>query len=179
MTKLHAFTTFAVTALAIVLGGCGGHGEHSESMATGTDSAFVADMVPHHEAAIDMARIAERRASHPEVKALAASIIKAQQSEIDQMHGMGGGEHGSMDGMHMSDADMGMDMDPAELETAMPFDKAFLEMMIPHHEGAIRMAEAELADGKDAETQALAKAIIAAQRKEIAAMRAWLRDWYG
>jgi uncharacterized protein (DUF305 family) len=53
-------------------------------------------------------------------------------------------------------------------------DIAFVEGMIPHHQGAIDMAQIVLKHGKDSENQKLARAIIAAQEKEIAEMKAWL-----
>lgn len=53
-------------------------------------------------------------------------------------------------------------------------DIAFVEGMIPHHQGAIDMAQIVLKHGKDPENQQLARAIIAAQEKEIAEMKAWL-----
>ena len=63
--------------------------------------------------------------------------------------------------------DMGKTIDPDP-------DVAFMQGMIPHHEGAVEMAEIVLKHGKDPETRALAQQIIDSQRKEIAQMREWL-----
>ncbi len=71
---------------------------------------------------------------------------------------------------------MGMDDDPASLKTAKPFDAAFIRMMIPHHEGAIAMAKAEIEKGKDAELKKLADEIIKAQQREIGEMREHLGE---
>jgi hypothetical protein len=55
-------------------------------------------------------------------------------------------------------------------------DRAFVLGMIPHHQGAIDMAEIVLKFGKDTRTQHLAREIIAAQRREIGEMREWLKQ---
>jgi uncharacterized protein (DUF305 family) len=52
-------------------------------------------------------------------------------------------------------------------------DKDFVMMMIPHHQGAIDMAKAELEYGKDPQIKKMAEAIVAAQEQEIAEMKAW------
>lgn len=75
--------------------------------------------------------------------------------------------------------DMGMSMDVEGLRTARPFDRAFIDQMIPHHQGAIRMARAQLENGRNAQLKAIATAIVEAQEREIAQMNAWRRDWYG
>lgn len=57
------------------------------------------------------------------------------------------------------------------------FDKAFIEMMISHHEGAVDMAELIPSRAKHSEIKQLGEAIIAAQTKEIADMKQWQKDW--
>lgn len=52
-------------------------------------------------------------------------------------------------------------------------DKDFVAMMMPHHQGAIDMAETELKYGKDPAMRRLATDIVSAQKKEIAEMKAW------
>lgn len=71
----------------------------------------------------------------------------------------------------------GMDAMNAEMMaggTASDIDVAFVCSMIPHHRGAIAMAEAELKHGDDPWARELAGKIIAAQQQEIADMLAWL-----
>jgi uncharacterized protein (DUF305 family) len=162
---------------ALAIAGCGddesGDGG-SGAAGNGTDRAFVAAMIPHHESAIEMAKIAQQRGESAFVKKLAGDIISSQGDEIatmrreDEALDTAGVKPGSL-GVpeHMT----GMDDDPAELKDAEPFDAAFMEMMIPHHLGAIEMAKAEIAKGADPELEALAEDIIEAQEREVAEMR--------
>jgi hypothetical protein len=55
-------------------------------------------------------------------------------------------------------------------------DRDFAEMMIPHHQGAIEMAEAEIRYGKNEQLKRIAQEIIVDQQQEIAAMRLALGD---
>ncbi len=50
------------------------------------DVVFMSLMIPHHQGAIDMARLAAERAAHPEVATLAAGIVASQSGEIEQMN---------------------------------------------------------------------------------------------
>ena len=85
-------------------------------------------------------------------------------------HAMGGSpaHQDLMDGMDKMNADM------MAGGTAADIDVAFVCSMIPHHRGAIDMAEAELAHGDDPWVRELAQAVVTAQEKEIADMIAWL-----
>ncbi len=61
----------------------GGEGTATEAMSF--DQMFIAAMIPHHESATDMAKMAQTNAQHPEIKQLANQIISAQQEEIGRM----------------------------------------------------------------------------------------------
>ncbi|WBQ19799.1 DUF305 domain-containing protein [Sphingobium yanoikuyae] len=58
-------------------------------------------------------------------------------------------------------------------------DRDFAAIMIPHHQGAIEMAEAELRYGKDERLRRLAQGIIVEQRQEIAVMQDILAEKTG
>jgi len=162
--------------------------DSEDSQAKQTDGSFVVGMISHHQMAIDMARIAQSRSQHPEIAQLANDIVATQMGEIGQMRAVherlfgnpvpsgASQEHGSLG---LSPEAAGMAMDSAAIKDAQPFDRAFIDMMIAHHQGAIRMARIELAQGQDAELQGLAHNIIAAQSREIVEMNKWRKRWYG
>lgn len=156
----------------------------------GVDAAFVRQMIPHHQMAIDMAGLAGRRASHRRIKALAGSVIDAQNAEIAKLRAIAKDEGIALadsPGMRAGDAttlglsldQMGMWMDMRRFAESDPFDRAFIDGMIPHHRGAIAMARSESSRGEDGELRAMARSIISAQTREIAQLRAWRAAWYG
>jgi uncharacterized protein (DUF305 family) len=183
-TWLALLAALAVIAVAVVVVGFGGDDENTTGASGNTtDAAFIADMTAHHQGAIDMAKLAQKKADHAEIRTLADDIISAQQREIatmkavrDDMHAMGTREGGHMG---MSRHAMGMDMDMNALENATPFDKAFIDAMVPHHQGAIVMARALLNKGEQPALRKMANDIISAQTKEIAQMKQWRKAWYG
>ena len=93
-------------------------------------------------------------------------------------------DHGAHGGASMSGADPAfeaqmkahekMTVDMGAIGPSGNPDVDFVRMMIPHHQGAIDMAEAELKYGKDESRKALARQIIEAQTREIAEMKEWL-----
>ncbi|WP_432128359.1 DUF305 domain-containing protein [Streptomyces sp. bgisy082] len=144
------------------------------------DVMFAQMMIPHHEQALEMAELARGRAEDAGVKKLVAAIERAQDPEIRRMRawlkGWGrpesaghAGGHGSGHGMAgmMSEQDM-KDLAGARGEE---FDRAFAELMIAHHEGAVTMAEAERRNGLDPAARKLADDVVRTQSAEIAELR--------
>lgn len=154
------------------------------------DQHFIEQMIPHHEDAIAMANIALQKAEHQGIKDLAQNIVKAQTEENNKMEqwykswfgtdvpdtfaGLG---HGMGSGM-MHNGMMGNTTDIYDLESAKPFDKEFIEQMIPHHQMAIMMAQMLKNSTNRSEMKQLANDIIEAQNKEIEQMRNWYKAWF-
>jgi uncharacterized protein (DUF305 family) len=200
--RFRTFALIAVIVLAITASACGDDEEESGSGGDNTaaqtspqadraaERGFLEAMVPHHESAIEMAEMAVERAEAPEIKKLAEAIRDAQQPEIEQMGkihqrlfgsalkpNMAG--HEAL-GLSAEEAGMAGHEDAMKmLETADPFDRAFIDEMVPHHEGAVKMAQAVLTKSDDAELKKLAQAIIDAQMREIEEMNAFRTEHYG
>lgn len=99
-----------------------------------------------------------------------------------------GGDHSSTrqsesatadDGMDMTGTDAGMVGDHEGDMAGALDERELISMMIPHHESAIAMAQIELGRGTRPEARRIAQGIIAAQRREIAQMQRWYRQWFG
>ncbi len=186
---------------ALLVAGCGNDDESGEKTAGGGDQAaasadvrtkeraFLEAMTPHHESAVTMTEVAEERAESPEIKEIATGIAESQEPEIQQMQDIhqrlfasplvpDPGAHEEL-GLSPEEAGSGHEDAAAKLETANPFDRAFVDEMVPHHEGAIRMAEAVLAVTEDTELQELAQGIVDTQKREIEEMNAFRAAEYG
>lgn len=177
----NALIVIAVLAAAAVFAGCGSDDEAPPENATGNavDSMFVTGMIPHHQGAIDMAKLAEEKSNRAEIKDLSAAILESQQAEIDTMRELKSDlpQHA---GTMMSEEQMtAMHDETDELSNADDFDKAFIIAMVPHHESAVTMARRLQVGGKNEQLREMSRAIVAAQQAEIQSMRAWYEDWYG
>lgn len=147
------------------------------------DLQFLDTMVAHHRAAIDMASMIEGKAQHPELNTLAENIIDSQQKEFVQMKkwrldwfgGYSPAVNMAMPGM--TDSMKDMDMKKLGSLTGNALDVEFIKEMIPHHQGAVMMANEALQKSKKNEIKTLASGIIKAQNAEIKQMQDWQKDW--
>jgi uncharacterized protein (DUF305 family) len=147
-----------------------------------SDERFIDAMVPHHEGAVEMARVAKKHAEHPEIKQLAENIVTTQRAEIEDLESIKQEEFGTSHvprkmGMGQMNS-MGMMMDPGALAKEKPFDKAFIDNMIPHHNSAIGMATVARGETDNPKIEELATNIVEAQRREISQMKQWRNQWY-
>jgi uncharacterized protein (DUF305 family) len=157
---------------------------------TPAEMGFLRGMAHHHEMAIQTAEIAQDRGESDFVKGLANDILRTQRVEISEMRRLHQRAFGAglqpdpkgHDRLGLSAEEAGMTHTSAmnhEMRKAKPFDKAFIDMMVPHHLGAIRMAEAVKKDPKNSEVRNLADRIIRAQAREVREMNAFRKRTYG
>ncbi|MGE2692090.1 DUF305 domain-containing protein [Mycolicibacterium pulveris] len=191
---------FAALATALLLSSCSqsesadghtGHQQPDTPAITGEpagynaeDVAFATNMIPHHEQAIELSAMVPDRSTNPELIALAEQISATQQPEINTLRvflvqwnenpdaatGEGHAHHGDMQGM-VDEATM------AQLRSlsGQEFDTLWLESMISHHEGAVDMARAEVANGENVDAKRMAQTMIDTQQAEITQMQQMLR----
>lgn len=144
----------------------------NEAALSAADIMFLQMMIPHHEQAIEMSKLAVTNTKNTDLLALAARIEAAQQPEIDLMKKLltdAGqpllSDHGMGDNGMMGDNDMAMLKAAKDTE----FDAMYLSGMINHHNGAITMVGG-VSDSTNPDVKTLANNIVSSQTAEIAEM---------
>lgn len=200
LTPARIVAVFAALATALVISGCtspsasDGHADHTHAETTpaisgqpagfnAEDVTFASGMVPHHQQAIEMSALVPTRSTDPQVIKLAAAISAAQEPEIETLKAFlvqwqenpddntGHGDHG---GMAMNGMVDDATMKQLESLTGAEFDELWLQSMIGHHQGAIEMANTEIAKGANADAKTLAQQIVTDQEAEVAQMKQML-----
>ena len=171
---------------------------------TADDVAFMQHMIVHHGQAVEMVELLRTRGVHPTVRRLGQRISMSQEAEIAvmrgwltdrgqplEMPGMGGGHAGMDHSAHAGHAMAASDtpimagmLSPAQMQTLAAasgpaFDRLFLEGMIRHHQGALDMVDALLANPDAAEDTMLSDfttSVVADQSAEILRMQSLLSD---
>ncbi|ALG11454.1 DUF305 domain-containing protein [Kibdelosporangium phytohabitans] len=167
---------------AVVLVGIGALGgvlltPRSEPGGHPVDIGFSQDMIVHHQQAVDMAELLRGRAS-PQISSIAAGIAANQRKEIGLFQGWlslwnapqvpTGHSHG--DGAPMPGMVSIPDLHRLEDASGTDLDILFLQLMVRHHQGGARMADAAARTAHQQQVRDLAKVISADQQREIATM---------
>jgi uncharacterized protein (DUF305 family) len=171
-----------VAVCALALGACGDDSSDTGQTAppppgNGADRAFVNSILPLHDKAVAVAVIARKR-GNAFVRGIANDVAGSQPSETARIRAIGsalfaaGVPVGTL-GVPPSTA---VDVDLKALRTAKPFEKAFLEAMIPIHEATIALAKAEIAKGDQVDLKTTSQAIIDAEQAQLKAMKKRLQS---
>lgn len=155
------------------------------------DTGFARDMQRHHAQAVEMSLLVLNGSGDPEIRTLASDILLTQQQQVGQMYAWledwglsqttsadpmqwmsehadhSGGMGHSMAGSDMPG--MATDQQLEALAATRPgeVDRRFLQLMIPHHAGALDMAQYAADHAANAQVRHLAAAIVAAQNNEL------------
>ncbi len=142
------------------------------------DVQFLDTMSEHHRGGIKMMELAVDKAQSSDIKQIAQKGINDQTKEIDELKSMRNSDapeavNMKMPGMMPKEK---MQQDMAKLEAAAgDFDKHFLQSMIKHHQGAVKMSDDAMAKAKRDDVKAKAKEMHDKQKMEISDMQEMLK----
>ena len=162
----------------------------SAAYAQSFDQQFLETMRSHHQMGLHMTETFEKRAEHEELKKAAAKMIDEHKKDLAKIASLLGkpkqepGSHGAPVATDAMPANiMGLPlqgkMESDKLSTGSEPDRHFLKMMIPHHAGAILMADEAAKRAQSEEVRAFARMILDGQSKEIGKMHEMHAKWYG
>ena len=137
-----------------------------------SEEEFIVNMMPHHQEAIDTAKVILEKSTNVKLKNLAQEIVDAQTKEIAMMQWWLQSRYPNS---NVKANYENMMPDLASL-SGKELDRAFLQGMIMHHMWAIHMAQSVLQINHKAETATLAENIISSQSKEIRDMQEMIKD---
>jgi uncharacterized protein (DUF305 family) len=169
--------------------GAAAHGHHAAhggitvpkgALYTAADVAFMQGMIAHHAQASVMSRMAAGRRADPRVLRLANKIDQSQVAEIRIMqewlgrNGQAVPDTSSWRGMHMAGMLTAAELDSLDAASGAAFDRAYLGLMIRHHEGALQMVRDLFATpgaAQEVDVDVFANDVVSVQTAEIGAMR--------
>ena len=150
---------------------------------TVADVQFMQGMIAHHAQAIHMSRMAEAHGASPRLLRLAEKIDQSQVAEIRIMqgwlraNGQFAPDTSSWRTMTMAGMLTEEQLEELDAATGVAFDRAFLTLMIQHHEGALQMVKDLFATpraGQEVDVNVFANDVVIVQTAEIGVMRQML-----
>ncbi len=140
------------------------------SMVT-SEEAFVVNMIPHHQEAVDTARLVLAKGESAELRKLAQAIITAQEKEIAMMQKwLKDWKYSTVTPTYQNMMGDGTQLSGKALDTW------FLRGMIMHHTGAVQMAESLLKLNTRKEVSDFAREVLRVQSEEITQMKLMLGE---
>jgi uncharacterized protein (DUF305 family) len=150
---------------------------------TVADVEFMQGMIAHHAQAIYMSRMAEAHRANPRILKLAIKIDQSQVAEIRLMqewlvsYGQAAPDTSSWRSMTMAGMLTEAQLKTLDAAKGVDFDRAFLTLMIQHHEGALQMVKDLFAvpgAGQEVDVNVFANDVVTVQTAEIGVMRQML-----
>ena len=145
------------------------------------DTAFLSEMIEHHQGALEMSEKALPELKRAELKEMAQKIIADQKKEIEQMTAWTkewSGKEPDPELRQLMKTDMAPMMSAFENDCRTDCDRAFLTHMTMHHQMAVDMAKMAQEKATRPELKELAGKMAETQAREIEQFSTWLKEWY-
>ena len=166
----------ALVAAALVGGGC------ADAAGAPYELQFIDTMTAHHEAGVKLAKIAQAKAFHPEIRDFATRVVDTDSREMDMLRSWrqrwfaNRPKAVNLRLAGMAAAIKGMDAGRLNKLDDEEFDLAFLEMMLLHHQAALTLAQ-DASRLEHDDVKELARRITLDQPVEIEQMHRWTGEW--
>jgi uncharacterized protein (DUF305 family) len=153
------------------------------------DRQFIDLLVAHHRESISMLELAGGRAEHRELQSFALDGISARKNDLENLKDWRARWYGQGESPPNAGAVTLPDMpehvvvatgaEMERLKSARPFDRALIELLLPHHQRAIDAAKVASLRATHAEIKALATRIVERHEREVETLKRFYTKWYG
>jgi uncharacterized protein (DUF305 family) len=153
------------------------------------DRQFIDLLASHHRDSIAMLELATNRSEHSELRGFASEGIPSRTADVATLRDWRAKWYGhgeippSAARIQLPDMPehvvVPIALEIERLKSAKPFDKGFIEVLLPHHQVAIDAAKVASLRATHGEVKALAKTTVERHEKEVDQLKAWYTRWYG
>ncbi len=166
--------------------------ESTVARPSAVDVGFSRDMAVHHQQAVLMSELLRERGTDEELKAIAVDMVLTQTNQVGQMQGwlalwgepfavneppmrwMGGSHAHHAEDVPMTGMASQADLNELEALSGVEAERKYLELMIPHHQGGVEMAQHAYDHASLPAVRELAQSMLQAQTTELATLQKFL-----
>lgn len=166
--------------------------ESAAARPNAVDVGFSRDMAVHHQQAVLMSELLRERGSDAELKAIAIDMVLTQTNQVGQMQGWlalwgepfavdeppmrwMGGSHAHHDpDQPMTGMASQANLNEIEGLAGVDAERKYLQLMIPHHEGGVEMAEHAVEHASTPAVRDLAASMVRSQQAELETLQKFL-----